>query len=295
MGFAIGGSAFWGLYGPNTTVEQANANYEQRAASHEAATEKEKADEALARYTFWLTFFTGVLAFATVGLGVATIGLYLAGEKQIAVGRQSADAAKKSADASLVALRPWISCKVEIAGPLTYTTTGDAQFEVRFIVRNVGHSPAFGVRLTPFLNLLSTKHEQSILILQRMAQHNRDLGIDATVLMIPGGIPMGGAELGLILFPRETHRFNYRIPIRRGEIEKSFEDIRPNRHFFPEVFGLVAYTYPLADVRADTGFICSLENRSPDSKSGLAFELDEPVRHEYMRVADHSLWGGFAT
>jgi hypothetical protein len=30
MGFFLGGSFFWGLYGPNTTMEQANAAYEKQ-------------------------------------------------------------------------------------------------------------------------------------------------------------------------------------------------------------------------------------------------------------------------
>jgi hypothetical protein len=206
--------------------------------------------------------------------------------------KDAADAAKKSADASLLALRPWISCKVEIAGPVTYTTAGDAQFELRFILKNVGHSPAFGVKFTPALNLLSPKHEHSVLKLQRMAHLSRDMPIDAPAV---GGAPIGGAELGLILFPEETFTFNYKISISREEIEASFEDIKPNRYFYPEVFGLVTYLYPLAAVRPDTGFVCSIDNVSPDSKSGLAFELDKPVRPEYTRVADASLWSGFAS
>jgi hypothetical protein len=209
--------------------------------------------------------------------------------------KDAANAAKKSADASLLALRPWISCKVEIAGPVTYTTAGDAQFELRFIVKNVGHSPAFGVKLTPALNLLSPKHGHSVLKLQRMAHLNRDMPIDAPAVLLPGEVPIGGAEPGLILFPAEIFTFNYKIPISREEIEASFEDIKPNRYFAPEVFGLVTYLYPLAAIRPDTGFVCSIDNVSPDSESGLAFELDKPVRPEYTRVADASLWSGFAS
>ena len=74
MGFNLGGSVFWALYGPNTTREQADAAYEYRSADHTA--EKEKADEALARYTWWLTTFTLIFALATIGLVGATIGLF---------------------------------------------------------------------------------------------------------------------------------------------------------------------------------------------------------------------------
>jgi len=85
-----------------------NAATEEHGARHDAAKEKEKTDEALARYTWWLTFFTCILAFATVGLGVATIGLYLTGEKQIGVAEKAANAAAKSADHVATAERPYI-------------------------------------------------------------------------------------------------------------------------------------------------------------------------------------------
>lgn len=158
----------------------------------------------------------------------------------------AANAAKKSADASLIALRPWLSCNVDIAGPLTYTAAGDAQFDFRIIVKNVGHSPAMGVNLTPYITLFSPKHEPSILNLQRMAGHNRAMPVGGAGVLVPGGIPLGSAELGLVLFPEETYTFNYRLPIRRNEIEKACEDIKPNMHFWPELCGLVTYTYPLA-------------------------------------------------
>jgi len=82
MGFALGGSVFWGLYGPKTTIEQVSQPAEHQTAKYEAKSKKHETDEALAWYTFWLMVFTGILAVATVGLGAATVGLYLTGEKQ---------------------------------------------------------------------------------------------------------------------------------------------------------------------------------------------------------------------
>jgi hypothetical protein len=281
---------------------EAEADEDRRERKEKADLDRRLVDltAELSTYTGGLYFATVILAIATIVLCISTIGLVVMAVVQsrdmkhsLLLTKIAADAAKKSADASLVALRPWISCKVEIAGALTYTDTGDAQFELRFVVKNVGRSPAFGVRLIPSLNLLSPVHERSILRLQRIADHNRSIAVEASVVLIPGGIRIGGAELGLILFPDETSTFVNKIPISRGEIERSFEDIKPNEHFFPEVFGLVTYAYPLADVRADTGFVCGIENVTPDSKSGFAFELGQSVRPEYMRVANH--WGGFAT
>ncbi len=56
------------------------------AGSH-AMQEKEKTDEALARYTRYLAWFTGILAVATIVLGAATIWLGLAGERQFKLAR----------------------------------------------------------------------------------------------------------------------------------------------------------------------------------------------------------------
>jgi hypothetical protein len=262
---------------------------------------KECATYHIALVAFWqlgkaLNWISpAVTAIATAFIGLFTWTLWQSNEKMWIATKISAKAANKNADTALIALRPWISCKVEIAGPLTYTPDGDAKFMFRFIVENVGHSPAFGVRLTPFLSLLSPKHEPSIVKLQKMAQLNRAMPVGTVSILMPGGIPIGGAELGLILFPNDPHSFNYKIPIKRADIESSCEDIKPNMHFTPEVFGLVTYTYPLADVRADTGFVRRIDNVSPDSKSGLAFELSKPVQLGHLRVADHSLWSGFAT
>src|SRR5207249_3772832 len=168
----------------------------------------------------------------TVALGkeAQKTGDRQAGEMQdsLKISRDAADAAQISADASLVRLRPWVSCHVEIAGPLEYTSEGDALFELRFIVKNVGQAPAMGVRLSPFLTLFSPKHEHSIINLQRMAEHNRGMPAGGATMIIPGGTPIVGSELGLLLFPDETCTFNYRIPIKRSEIEKSCEDIKPN-------------------------------------------------------------------
>ncbi len=231
---------------------------------------------------------TLVIAFFTWRLWWSTDKLWAETKAAGITATIAANAAKKSADASLVALRPWLSCKVEIAEPLTYTTAGDALFAFRFIVKNVGRSPAMGVRLSPDLTLFSPKHEHSIINLQRMAEHNRGMPAGGSTMIIPGGISIVGSELGLLLFPDETYTFNYRIPLKRSEIEKSCEDIS-TKHFWPELRGLVTYTYPLATVRADTGFVYRIE------KLGGVLELGEPVPLENMSLSDHSLWSGFAT
>jgi hypothetical protein len=146
LGFALGGSVVWSLQAPQATIEKHNPAPEQDSTDTHA---KEKADEALARYTFWLTVFTGILALATVGLGAATIGLYTAGEKQIAVTAKAADAAQKSAEIAESAL-----LNVEVAYPYAVIRDHGIQVEhgrirsvtigtvVNFYFTNHGRTPA---------------------------------------------------------------------------------------------------------------------------------------------------------
>jgi hypothetical protein len=159
MGFFIGGSVFWGLYGPNATIQEQHATAKEQPAQHSAAEEKEKADEALARYTFWLTLFTGVLAIATVGLGVATAGLYLTGEKQIKVTRRSnqrqlrkmqasiataEDANKLNREVFAASQRPWLDVRVLLASG--FETNGEsALVQLQVIIKNVSDIPALNV------------------------------------------------------------------------------------------------------------------------------------------------------
>jgi hypothetical protein len=145
------------------------------------------------------------------------------------------------------------------------------------------------VRLFADITLFSPKHEHSIIRIQRLAEHNRSMPPGTVAITIPGGIPMIGSEIGLLLFPERTHISNYKFTIKRTEIEKSCEDM-PTKHFWPEVCGLITYSYPLAAVRADTGFVYRIEKigRWP-------LELDEAVSLKEMILSEHDLWAGFAT
>ena len=191
--------------------------------------------------TVFIAVFTITLGIATIGLRRSTDKLWQAGEAQIKITKTAADATKVSADASLVALRPWLSCKAEIAGPLSFTPKGDALFKFKFTVKNVGHSPAMNVDFSPRLTLYGhgPKKLSPILILKRMADLRRDLPVDATTILLPGGQSLGDTNPGLVLFPGDSQPYRYRLCIPSSEIEESCEDIKPSKNFWPVVFGLV--------------------------------------------------------
>ena len=210
-------------------------------------------------------------------------------KESILVATNTADAAKKSADASLLSLRPWLTCRVEIADGLTYTEEGDARFKFVFEIKNVGHSPAMAIRFNPFLTLLSPKHEQAIIRLQRMAEINRGLLPRIPTIFFPGHVTIEGADLGLVLFPGETHTIKYALRIKRDEIVKSCEDTKPSMNFWPILGGLVEYSHPLASVRADTAFVYDVE-----FSDELFFKLDEVIPMESLSLSRTDR-EGFAT
>ncbi len=232
---------------------------------------------------------TLVVAFFTFTLWRATAKLWVAGENQLAIARTVADAAKKSADASLLSLRPWLTCKTEIAGPLTYNEDGDARFQFVFEIKNVGHTPATAIQFTPFLTLRSPKHELAIITLQRMAQLNRGLLPRIPIVITPGNVTIEGADLGLVLFPGEVHSIKYTIPIKKAELLKACEDTKPPI-FWPVLGGLITYSYALASIRADTAFAYTVEHGD-----GPVFKLDETIPAEKLDLSRSIFGEGFAT
>ena len=151
MGFALGASFFFGMYGRNVTEGSIAAQHEKESANETTKSKKDEADEAITFYTLWLMAFTGVLAFATIGLGGATILLYATGEKQfkfaIRAGiRQSRDMkasvneTRRIGEAQVRAYVDISSCEIFFVGLGVLGI--QAHPMVRIIATNTGQSPA---------------------------------------------------------------------------------------------------------------------------------------------------------
>ncbi|WP_316180980.1 MULTISPECIES: hypothetical protein [unclassified Bradyrhizobium] len=249
MGFALGASFFFGIYGRNVTESGIAANHEQYSAEEGAKSKKEETDEALAYYTLWLMAFTGVLAFATVGLGIATVLLYDTGEKQFRFAirtsvKQSRDmkasiaAADRSAAAAERALtdleRPWIFVHLS---PHLVDRKAPPEFKIPpvavFQIGNHGRMPAIirtcyialeGLPQTePSAGLLRDEFHMSI----GPQERSEKLPIDC-----PGGLAEYGVVVDLIseqLHPvpelKQTENFFFYIVIEyvdvRGKVYKS--------------------------------------------------------------------------
>src|SRR5712664_4961856 len=93
--------------------------------------------------------FTIVLAISTIGLWLATNKLWWAGERQIALLAETSVAQSRDMERSLIAAnRPWIKVSFKPAGPIFYNVNG-ANIILRYILENIGRSPAINVEVHP--------------------------------------------------------------------------------------------------------------------------------------------------
>jgi len=151
MGFVLGASFFFALYGRNVTDSEIAPQEKHYTSAEKAEPNKQETDAALAYYTRWLMVFTGVLAFATVGLGIGTLMLYATGEKQfkfaIRAGvRQSRDMkasvneTRRIGEAQVRAYVDISSCEIFFVGLGMLNI--HAHPMVQIIATNTGQSPA---------------------------------------------------------------------------------------------------------------------------------------------------------
>jgi hypothetical protein len=201
----------------------------------------------------------------------------------------AADAASKNASAALMAVRPWLTCDVEIAGPLMFNGDGAAVFRFKIIVRNIGKTPAMSVKLfPPQLSLSSPQFVGSIISLQRLADLSRSLPSRGAAVVGPGDTP-GANPAGAVLFPDETYTEHHEMRLSHEELARACEDIAPATQFWPELVVLVTYVYRLADIRGDTGFVYEISR-----SGGIALQIGESVPAKELRIEPHAKWSGFA-
>ncbi|RXH15230.1 hypothetical protein [Bradyrhizobium guangzhouense] len=242
MGFALGGSVFWAAYGPNTTIQQAAEAAEHHSVQGEAKTNKVETDEALAYYTLWLMVFTGILAFATIGMGAATIGLYLTGEKQIRHNVASAAAQSRDMERSMVAAnRPWVKVDISVGGPIVYNANG-ANVTLRYVMRNIGRSPATNVManprlIAPIFNKDYSGNFDPRVELQKFIAELRN---------------RPNMPFGFSLFPDETIVQDITVSMSNDEIKRATNLIAT---ISPTIIGSVSYRMGFDDVIHQTGFI----------------------------------------
>jgi hypothetical protein len=233
----------------------------------------------------------GILALVGIVTAAVLIWQFNEMRKATVAASDAATAAKKSADASILSLRPWLSCDVEVLGDLTFDAEGHARIPFKFIVRNVGKTPALSVELFfPRITLMGGRNEMSVLALQRLALMNRGLPVKTGAVAVPGSHALVDIP-GRVIFP-ECERIDLlSLPIRREDIENACDD-PAIKHFWPELVVLITYSYHLAEIRADTGRIYRISRVTEGRTTPLV--LGESVPMSDLRLEPVELWG-FAT
>jgi hypothetical protein len=228
-----------------------------------------------------------IMASFTALLWISTDKLWVQTLEAGRTARISADAASKNANAALLAARPWLTCNVEIAGPLVFDADGDAVFRFKITVRNIGKSPAMSVRLfPPQLSLSSSQFVGSNISLQRLADLSRGLPARGAAVVGSADTPGGNPE-GAVLFPDAAYIEHHELRLNHEELVRACEDVRPAMQFWPELVVLVTYLYQLADVRGDTGFVYEIIR-----SGGVPFQMGEGVPAKELRIEPHRKWSG---
>lgn len=125
------------------------------------------------------------------GAVVIVVGLVIANLSQSrATSRatqQASSAAKSTAEATARQLelsqRPWISIDASIQSPLTFTAEGAARVSVKFVIRNMGSTPAKALSVEPKLSIASHGEHDPVMERSKVCEENRmrESGSDGTL------------------------------------------------------------------------------------------------------------------
>jgi hypothetical protein len=119
-----------------------------------------------------------------VGLVIANLSLSRATSRAT---QQASSAAKSTAEATARQLelsqRPWISIDTSIESPLTFASAGGAQVSVKFVIRNVGSTPAKALSVEPKLFIASQGEHDPVMERSKVCEENRmrESGSDGTL------------------------------------------------------------------------------------------------------------------
>jgi hypothetical protein len=103
--------------------------------------------------------------------------------------QQASSAAKSTAEATARQLelsqRPWVSIDTFIESPLTFTPEGSAQVSVKFVIRNVGITPAKGLSVQPEISIGSLDEQDPVMQRSKVCEENRTRGTGADGTLFP--------------------------------------------------------------------------------------------------------------
>ena len=192
-------------------------------------------------FNLFLMIFTGILAFG----GLYQLRLLTRAEIIAANTAQSAKVSAEAAKSALIAAnRPWVKVEIQVGGPIIYNENG-ANFALKFILTNIGHSPATNAFVYPRLifPIPSTTHPE-------IFNPRNELQKDIANLKTRPPPPFGYA-----VFPGDKIEQPITVSMSKEDIERATETIKA---IYPQVVGAVDYRMGLDDKPHQTGFIVEI-------------------------------------
>jgi hypothetical protein len=243
--------------------------------------------------------FTAIFTGFLILVGTAQVWLFWVQLRFIRIGladtKNAADAAKISADAAMgstevakttftMANRPWIAVDMEIASDLTYDSEGTPRVTIKFILTNIGHSPAANIQVDAVL----------LPIFGNAAPFQKEIASRIGVRTPKV------SDFGITIFPSGRRIMSIDMPIQQEATkaftcysEDSFEIsniLRSTEHFCATLIGSVNYKYTFAEGHHQTGFICRLVNFSDEfPKGSLTFARSDKIIPR-SRLALHNMF-----
>jgi hypothetical protein len=203
--------------------------------------------------TITLAVFTALLFIATLILAASTDDLRKYAEEQASDMKRSISEAKRSADVaekSLIASnRPWVKVDIAVGGPIFYNVNG-VNFTIRYILTNIGHSPASNVWvtakvITPEFGSANNQH------------FDPRSSLREEIAQLKSRPPM---PFGFPLFPGETITQDITVSIGAEDLKRITKEFPL---IFPNIVGAADYRMGFDDRAHQTGFV--IEVRRSDA------------------------------
>src|ERR1700722_3015365 len=230
--FALAGLAYYSLPAPTNPNEQHTAAQTE----HQEPQKLERSFRGFINFLFpdALAIFTFFLVIATIFLGViAYVQIeFLKRAEQISA--DAAKATKQSAEISERALfaanRPWIKVDIGVGGPITYDVNG-VNFTFKFVLKNIGHSPATNVFVSPtaFLAYITDEPDDHRVSVDARKELLKQIGERKNAPPSPFGFAM---------FPDDVIAQEIKTNISKEEIDRATKLIKA---LYPVVYGYVEY------------------------------------------------------
>jgi hypothetical protein len=222
-------------------ITNASSDHEQTQENILAAFWRWTTRDPVSFYTAVLSLFSGIL----VIVSFIQIRYLIRSDKN---SRDAALAAKLSADVAEKALvaanRPWVKVDIQVGGPIIFNENG-ANFTLKYILTNIGHSPATNVWVSPRVII-------PINDLNAVENFNPRTALHGVIAELKKRSP---SPLGFALFPAQIIIQDITVSISRDEIRRA---TTIGNVIFPTIIGAVDYRMLFDDKPHQTGFIVEI-------------------------------------